>query len=153
MRCDKFLDRLDALDSAQAMDGAMRAHASRCESCSAAAARAEAAARLYREAANGRYSSGESLDDRIMATIMFVPSPHQEISVFDWIATGATIAVSMLLIPFGKEFSDLKEMLGARYALPLSLVLGIALTSYMALFIGTHINEVQGFLNQRLKPR
>lgn len=153
MRCDKFLDRLDALDSAQAMDGAMRAHASRCEACSAAAARAQAAARAYREAANDRYSSGEVLDDRIMAMIRFVPPPHQEISIFDWLVAGAALAVSMLLIPFGKEFSGLKEMLGARYALPLSLALGIVLTCYMALFIGTHIDEVQGFLDQRLKPR
>jgi hypothetical protein len=153
MHCDDFLDRLDALDNGEAMNRALRVHASRCESCSAAAVRAESAARTYKEAAADRYAGDERLDERIMSTIGLVLQPRLEISIFDWIAAGATIAFSMLLIPLGKDFSELKEALGARYALPLSLVLGLALTCYMALFIGTHIDEVQGFLDQRLKPR
>jgi hypothetical protein len=153
MRCETFLARLDALDAGRSPDAAMRAHASRCASCARQAEACDAALLAYRALLAGEYAGDERLDERIMATIRLLPPPRQDISLRDWISVGAIIALSMLLIPFGREFSNLKEAFGARYSLPLALVLSFMLTGYMALFIGTHIDAVQGFLDRRMRPR
>jgi len=48
----------------------------------------------------------------------------------------------------------LKSVFGSGYLLSLSLVLGAAFTAYCALFIATHLSELQSFLEKRgLMPR
>jgi hypothetical protein len=125
-------------------------HLEECESCRIEVERVEAAI----EACRGADSGGELaqlLEDRVMAAIRLMPSPQRDFSVRDWLIAGSVIAASMLLIPVGDYFVRFKEIFGASYTLPLSLVLGIALTAYSALFIGTHMDEVQGFMNKHVR--
>ena len=50
--------------------------------------------------------------------------------------------------------SVLKSVFGSGYLLYLSLVLGAAFTAYCALFIATHLSELQSYLEKRgLMPR
>jgi hypothetical protein len=77
-----------------------------------------------------------------------MPPPRQDFALRDWLLPGAIIALSMLLLPF------LAPLFEPGYALPLSLVLGIAFTAYCALFIATHLAELQTYLEKRgLMPR
>jgi hypothetical protein len=157
MRHETALKRLDELDAREDYSLALRMHLSRCPSCAMAARHMTAALSAYRDAA--KTEDGESsmslLEDRIMAAIRLTPSPQQDFALRDWLFPGAIIALSMFLLPiFGKDIDFMESLFGSGYALYLSLVLGISFTAYCALFIATHLGELQSYLEKRgLMPR
>jgi hypothetical protein len=156
MRHEAALRRLDELDARQEYGFALRMHLSRCSSCAAAAERMAAALRAYRDDTEAGHSAPASLvEDRVMAAVRLTPPPRQDFAIRDWLFPGAVIALSMFLLPvFGKDIGFMESLFGSGYALALSLVLGIAFTAYCALFIATHLTELQTYLEKRgLMPR
>lgn len=158
MRHEAALERLDELDSREDYGLALRWHLARCRSCSAAAAQVEAAMRAYREPARLGAEAAlpeDHLEDRIMAAVRLTPPPKQDFALGDWLFPGAVLALSMVLLPLmGNDVDFLKSVFGSGYLLSLSLVLGAAFTAYCALFIATHLSELQSFLEKRgLMPR
>jgi len=144
MRHEAALEYLDGLDAGQPYGMALRLHLSRCPSCAAEAERVQAALASYRAVAEAE----DRIEDRVMAALRLMPPPRQDFALRDWLLPGAIIALSMLLLPF------LAPLFEPGYALPLSLVLGIAFTAYCALFIATHLAELQTYLEKRgLMPR
>jgi hypothetical protein len=91
----------------------------------------------------------------VMAAVRLMPPPRQDFALRDWLLPGAIIVVSMFLVPVvGKDLGFLESLFGPSYALSMSLVLGIAFTAYSALFIATHVAELQSYLEKRgLMPR
>ena len=158
MRHEAALKRLDEIDSKQGYGLALRWHLARCASCSLAEAQTSAAMRAYREDAHplGTDAIPEGLiEDRIMAAVRLMPPPKQDFALGDWIFPGAVLAISMVLLPLmGKDVDFLKSLFGSGYLLSISLVLGAAFTGYCALFIATHLSELQDYLEKRgLMPR
>jgi hypothetical protein len=159
MRHETALKRLDELDAGQGYGIALRLHLYRCPSCSAAARSVEKALRAYREDTrreDTRQAAVESLvEERVMAAVRLMPPPRQDFALRDWLLPGAIIALSMFLFPvLGKDIGFLESLLGSGYELSLSLVLGLAFTAYVALFIATHLAELQSYLEKRgLMPR
>jgi hypothetical protein len=169
MRHEAALKHLDELDAGQAYGFALRRHLSHCSSCAAVAERMEAALRAYREDTrredtrredtrreDTRRLEPESLvEDRVMAAIRFMPPPCQDFALRDWLFPGAVIALSMFLLPvLGKDNGLLESLFGSGYTLSLALVLGVAFTAYSALFVATHLAELQSYLEKRgLMPR
>lgn len=153
MRCETFRSRYDRLEPGRSMDRAMIAHLEGCGTCRAEVETVEAALAEFRNAdeADEFGELGELLESRVMAVVRFMPPPQRDFSIRDWIIAGSVIAASMLLIPVGEYFARFRETFGASYALPLSLVLGLSLTAYGALFIGTHMDEVQGFVDRHAR--
>jgi len=153
MRHEAALKRLDELDSREEYGLALRWHLARCRSCRAAAERVAAAMRAYRDerasALDGR------VEDRVMASVRLMPPPKQDFAIRDWLFPGAVLALSMVLLPLlGTDTDFLKSVFGSGYLLYLSLVLGAAFTAYCALFIATHLSELQSYLEKRgLMPR
>jgi hypothetical protein len=154
MRHETALKCLDELDAGQDFGLALRLHLSRCRSCSAAADRTEAALRAYR-AELLREDAESLIEDRVMAAVRLMPPPRQDFALRDWLFPAAIIALSMFLLPVvGKDIGFLESLFGSGYALSLSLVLGLAFTAYSALFIATHLSELQSYLEKRgLMPR
>lgn len=153
MRCETFLSRYDRLEPAMRMGFLMSRHLASCASCRRQAAAVEAAVSALREGEPSG-AGGElerRLEDRVMASVRLVPPPRRDIAVRDWIIAGSVIASSMILFPLGEYFARFDEAFGASYVLPLSLVLGIALTAYGALFVGAHMDEVQGFMDRHAR--
>lgn len=143
MRCERFLDRYDRLDAGVTPGFALRRHLASCASCEAKVRRQSAALAAYRAGpADEAIPEEEVLDERIMAAVRLTPRPRRAVLVRDWILSGAVIAASMVMIPLGSEFDRAKEAFGSRLAVPLSLVLGLALTAYMAVFIGSHMDSI-----------
>ena len=162
MRHETALKRLDELDSREDYGLALRWHLARCPSCSESAARVAAGMRAYRIAdTRGASPDGEALvpadlvEERIMAAVRLVPRPRQDFAFGDWLFPGVVLALSMVLLPLmGKDVDFLKSLFGSGYLLSISLVLGAAFTAYCALFIATHLSEVQSYLEKRgLMPR
>ncbi len=94
------------------------------------------------------------LDERIMAEVRLMPVPRNDFfAPRDWLIAGFVMALSMGLIPFGQDFAKVMALFGAGFSLPLSLVLGVVLTSYAAYFVATHLDEVQSFVTRRTRFR
>jgi hypothetical protein len=149
MRCEIFLKRLDELDSGRAMSPAMRLHALRCRACAAEAAALGAALGAYRSALAAESAEGSAVEDRVMAAVRLLPPPRQDFAIRDWAFAGVVIAASTLLLPLGESSGFLRTFFGPGFALSLAIVLGIFLTTYTALFIGTHLEELEDFLDKR----
>lgn len=152
MRCEDFLSRYDHIEPGRRMGFRMRRHLVSCASCKRHVEAVDTVLGALRDAESATCErAGERLEDRVMAAIRLMPPPQRDFSVRDWIIAGSVIATSMLLIPLGEYFARFNEAFGARYTLPLSLVLGIVLTAYGALFVGTHMDEVQGFVDRHAR--
>jgi len=149
MRCETFLDRYDELEPGRPLGFLMARHLRGCERCERQVELVEASLVELRE--GGEEPAGSILEERIMAAVRLTPTPQRDFSVRDWIIAGAVIAASMILIPLGDYFVRFNEAFGASYALPLSLVLGVAITAYAALFVGSHMDELQGFMDRHAR--
>jgi anti-sigma factor RsiW len=154
MRCDEFLDRYDSLGPGEPMGYLMARHLAACDGC---AAQVRAFESLRAELSAGARAEDEAacelVEDRVMAAVRLTPTPQRDFSLRDWIIAGSVIAASMVLVPLGEYFSRFDEAFGASYALPLSLVLGVAITAYASLFVATHMADVQGFMDRHAHAR
>lgn len=156
MRCEKLLDRYDLLDAGEEPGFLMKLHLSTCPGCRAEIERLTRALEEYRsleEPGDSPLESAEiDIDERVMSSVRLLPKPKRELHARDWVISGIVIVASMSFIPYDANFSRFKEVFGVSYALPLSLVLGIALTVYGAVFIAAHMEELEPLVHPRL-PR
>jgi hypothetical protein len=153
MRHEAALKSLDELDAGQPYGPALRMHLSRCRSCAAAARLMEESLRAYREDTrreDTRRADSSRVEERVMAVVRLMAPPQQDFALRDWLFPGAIIALSMVILPFfGKDLGFLESLFGSSYELSLFLVLGAVFTAYSALFIATHLSELQSFLEKR----
>ena len=59
-----------------------------------------------------------------------------------WIITGFVILASLITAFLGLEFNNIASEAGMSFLLPMGITTGIVLTSYGALFIGSHLKEL-----------
>jgi hypothetical protein len=91
------------------------------------------------------------LEDSIMAMVAD-EKEHQEmeesyavpggISTRGWVISGIIILVSLATAFFGLDFQKLATETGISFLLPVGITVGIVLTTYGALFIGSHLKEL-----------
>jgi len=62
-----------------------------------------------------------------------------------WVIAGLVILISLVTAFFGLDFNKIAQEAGVSFLLPVGITIGIVLTSYGALFIGSHLKE----LNER----
>lgn len=60
-------------------------------------------------------------------------------SIRGWIIAGIVMLVSLATVFFGLEFNKIALISGMAYTIPIGITIGIALTVYGALFIGSHL--------------
>jgi hypothetical protein len=93
------------------------------------------------------------LEDPVMAMIALetdefseseeavIPSPGG-LSTRGWVIAGLIILVSLATAFFGMDFNSVARAAGMSFLLPVGIIIGIVLTSYGALFIGSHLKEL-----------
>lgn len=152
MRCDEFLDRYDMLDSDEEPGLFMRLHLATCPSCRARVAeRASALAAIRASAAEPVDLDLEAaIEDRVMAAVRLMPAPRRELHAREWVVSGLVIFASIALVPFDANYGILRDLFGEGFTMPLCLVLGLVLTIYGAVFIGTHMSELEPFVKRHL---
>jgi hypothetical protein len=64
------------------------------------------------------------------------------ISTRGWVVAGFIILVSLVTAFFGFEFNRIALDAGMSFMLPMGITIGCVLTSYGALFIGSHLKEL-----------
>jgi len=63
-------------------------------------------------------------------------------SIRGWIIAGIVMLVSLATVFFGLEFNKIALIAGIAFTIPIGITIGIALTSYGALFIGSHLKDL-----------
>ena len=63
-------------------------------------------------------------------------------SIRGWIIAGIVMLVSLATVFFGLEFNKVALIAGMAFTIPIGITIGIALTSYGALFIGSHLKDL-----------
>jgi len=63
-------------------------------------------------------------------------------SIRGWIIAGIVMFVSLATVFFGLEFNKIAHIAGMSFTIPVGITIGIALTSYGALFIGSHLKAL-----------
>jgi hypothetical protein len=66
----------------------------------------------------------------------------QGVSFRGWVITGLIIVVSLASSFFGLDFAEVSADHGSSFLLPVGLTIGIVVTGYGALFIGSHLKEL-----------
>ena len=64
------------------------------------------------------------------------------ISTRNWIIAGLVILISLSTVFIGLDFQKLADETGISFLLPIGITVGIILTTYCALFIGSHLKEL-----------
>jgi hypothetical protein len=59
-----------------------------------------------------------------------------------WIIAGIVMLVSLATVFFGLEFNKVALIAGMAFTIPIGITIGLALTSYGALFIGSHLKDL-----------
>ena len=64
-----------------------------------------------------------------------------------WVIAGIIMFLSFVTVFFGQDYNSIAGDWGSSFLLPLGIIIGIVITAYGALFIGSHLKE----LSQRFK--
>ncbi|MDR0706667.1 MAG: peptidoglycan-binding protein [Treponema sp.] len=65
-----------------------------------------------------------------------------EVSLRGWVITGVFMLFSLTTLFFGMDFEKVASNQGQAFLLPVGIIIGGILTSYGALFIGSHLKEL-----------
>jgi len=100
---------------------------------------------------DGKLLSGSRLEDSIMKKIAAEDelSDTREcyatpggISTRGWVIAGLIIIISLVTAFFGIDFKNLASESGMSFLLPIGITIGVVVTTYGALFIGSHLKEL-----------
>ncbi len=144
MKCETFMKRFLENDEAGSLSPAIRIHLFRCARCAGEV-------RAFRLAmADLRPYEPFVLDGiesaRIVDSVMRQPEYRKSISLFNWVGAGVLMFVGIFLAPFSDQFMSLRDHFGGDLEVPFSLVMGVMVTIYAAIFIGTHMDELSRWL-------
>ena len=64
------------------------------------------------------------------------------ISTRGWVIAGLIIMISLATAFFGIDFKNIARESGMSFLLPIGITIGVVLTTYGALFIGSHLKEL-----------
>jgi hypothetical protein len=59
-----------------------------------------------------------------------------------WVIAGLMMLVSLATAFFGLDFNKMAVEMGMSFMLPIGIIMGIVLTGYGAIFIGSHLKEL-----------
>jgi hypothetical protein len=105
--------------------------------------------------------------EELLSTDFFPPSPDFEESVMErvyqeacepdeidapagfsfrsWVITGFIVLLSLSSAFFGMNFTHIAQSEGSSFLLPVGITIGMIVTCYGALFIGSHLKELSAY--------
>jgi hypothetical protein len=99
----------------------------------------------FKELKNGAaYTVPVDLTESIMYKINLLEVQYEHnVSNFKWILVGTVIFSSLMLFTFSDSFMSLKPFFGRVLEVPISIVMGVGITIYASLFIGSHLEYLK----------
>jgi hypothetical protein len=127
-------------------------HLLHCPRCAASAAALEAAQTLMQ---TSFFPPAPAVENAVMEVIrrealdpddvpMEIADPPEAVSFRSWIIAGFIILISLSSTFFGLDFANVTEEEGSSFLISVGLTVGMAVSIYGALFIGTHLKELSG---------
>ncbi len=160
MTCDEAMNAYFLLDSGEAPPADLAAHLAACPACAVETRRFGSSLAVLRLA--GDLSPDTDLSRAVMEKISALDAEtgrlglhgaaretRPELSLGNWIGTGLLIVAGMLLIPFSTILPALHRFAGPGLELYLHLVMGAVVTTYITLFIGSHLTSLRRMLRMR----
>ncbi|HAP43781.1 MAG: hypothetical protein A2087_01635 [Spirochaetes bacterium GWD1_61_31] len=142
MNCVDFLVALDALDaqagSLSALPIAIRHHAAGCPDCRLVLERQARALALCRLSP---ISLQKDICQRVMTGVLFAPRPQPVMPLRNWLAAGIVLLAAAMVSPLLHDYRLLQADYGNSFIIPLTLVLGAAISLYMLVFVGSHLRD------------
>ena len=94
------------------------------------------------------FDSWREMEDSIMVKIAVEEEPEVSyanagsLSMRGWVIAGVLIFVSFITAFFGFDFQNVARESGGSFLIPVGITIGIVLTIYGALFIGSNLEEL-----------
>jgi len=150
MSCERILEKVYEMDDPMPLLTRIRIglHIIACPDCAQEVERFEVCKDILR---NDFMPSAVVLEDTVMAMVaaeaaetpaakeMEVPGG---LSTRGWVIAGLVILVSLATAFFGLDFNHVAVAAGISFMIPVGITIGIVLTCYGALFIGSHLKEL-----------
>jgi hypothetical protein len=121
-------------------------HVFLCPDCAAKIERLQSARKIMSE---DFFPASPDIEDAVMAKVSAEEEtlqPQYEIpaglSTRGWIISGLIIFISLATAFFGFDFKALASEHGMSFLLPVGITVGIVLTTYGVIFIGSHLKEL-----------
>jgi hypothetical protein len=123
-----------------------------CGRCALSLRRLESARELF---TTGFFPPSPDFEDTVMSKIY---AEAEENSVLEtpaglstrgWVVVGIIALVSLTTLFFGSDFDSISSLHGSSFLLPLGIMIGLFVTVYGSLFIGSHLKE----LSERFRLR
>jgi hypothetical protein len=155
MNCNDLLDRFYEYTGDEELPLLLRVrlgvHCFFCPQCAQELERFEVSRDLLR---NDFFPPAPDFEDQVMAQISREADETDEawhpafqesaagVSFRSWVIAGLVMLVSLSTSFFGGDFVRVSRSLGSSFLLPVGLTIGVVLTGYGALFIGSHLKEL-----------
>ena len=147
MSCSKIMDMVYEEDSITLLNQIqIGLHTFFCPACAEEIERYQTARTVMRE---DFFPPLSSIEDSVMAKVSVENEQTEDsyanagvLSTRGWVIAGCLIMVSLVTAFFGLDFQNLARELGMSFMLPMGITIGIVLTTYGALFIGSHLKEL-----------
>jgi hypothetical protein len=128
----------------------VRWHLQRCPHCAESAAALEAARTLMQ---TGFFPPAPAVEEAVMEVIrrealdpgdvpMEIADPPEAVSFRSWIIAGLIILISLGSAFFGLDFATVAKEGGSSFLISVGLTIGMVVSVYGALLIGTHLKEL-----------
>jgi len=148
MNCIKVMDMVYDEDSSLLNQIQISFHTFFCPSCAQKIELYQAAREIMK---NDFFQLSPDIENQVMARISCEEELSETESSFSipgvlstrgWVIAGLIIMISLVTAFFGLDFKNLVSQSGNSFLLPMGITIGIVLTSYCALFIGSHLKEL-----------
>lgn len=150
MRCNKFIENFLELDNYTAIPLSFKIHIFFCTRC-----RKEIlflTEQFKSLLATSSFDMKKDISEAVMLKIKELEiNFEQNISNFKWITAGSIIWASIFLMSFSDSIAWLQSQFGAYLEIPLRIVMGLVVSFYAALYIGTHLDQIKKALNYNQK--
>jgi len=141
MSCEKILDMVYAMEDPMPLFTRIRIglHIIACPDCAQEVERFE----VCKDILHNDFFPAPDLEDTIMAEVAV--EEEMEIaggfSTRGWVIAGLVMLVSLATAFFGLDFNKVALAAGMSFLIPVGITIGMVLTCYGALFIGSHLKE------------
>jgi hypothetical protein len=158
MNCHEILDKFYEYAGDESMPLALQicvaAHLFFCPQCAQEIERFEVARDIMK---TGFFPSSPDLEEPVMNRILmeeslakmeirdlFFENPVHGtgVSFKSWVITGLGVFFSLATAFFGIDFIRIAQVEGSSFLLPMGMTIGVILTIYGAIFVGSHIKEL-----------
>ncbi|MDR0784402.1 MAG: peptidoglycan-binding protein [Treponema sp.] len=119
------------------------AHLFFCSSCASEARKLDLAEETMR---TQFFPITPSVEDVVMRRIEEIAEedevPEYDSSFRGWVVTGIIVLFSLSSVFFGMNFKQVAVSQGLSFIIPIGVTIGVALTTYSAVFIWSHLKEL-----------